>query len=144
MFIQWISIGKNLGHGQIISIDDIIYVYPSETDLATIGTDTTNNNGATNRNNVSARKRATKRTLNDRSSTSLNGSGLVGRVHVLRKLGSNSNNNDDPDASLESFDHLSIDSSLNNTNMEDGNEEVQNVNDISAISDRSEDDIDDL
>ena len=110
-----------------------------------IGTDTTNNNGATNRNNVSARKRATKRTLNDRSSTSLNGSGLVGRVHVLRKLGSNSsNNNDDPDASLESFDHLSIDSSLNNTNMEDGNEEVQNVNDISAISDRSEDDIDDL
>ena len=44
---------------------------------------TTNNNAATNRNNVSARKRATKRTLNDRSSTSLNGSGLaVGRLMI--------------------------------------------------------------
>ena len=100
---------------------------------------------ANNVGNVSARKRAPKRTLNDRSSASLNGSGLVDRVHVLRKLGSHPA---DVDGSLDSFEQLSVDASLNNTKFEEGEDsngpDVQSVNDISAISDRSEDDIDDL
>ncbi len=139
---------QNYGDDGVDELDDdsdYFHVVIDNNHSCEKGSMATSSNNANNAGNVSARKRAAKRTLNDRSSASLNGSGLVDRVHVLRKLGSHPV---DVDGSLDSFEQLSVDSSLNNTKFEEGEDsngpDVQNVNDISAISDRSEDDIDDL